>query len=310
MAAKIDIVAGFLGAGKTTLINKLLEHIVDFEKVAIVENEFGDVSIDGQVLKKYGIKVKELSSGCICCTLFGDFISSTVKLLSQYQLDRVVVEPTGVGRLSDVLKACKSIEKVKNVKINMVITVIDCLKYKMYSHMFGDFFRDTVQYAKTILLSRTQLSNEKNIKSVVREIRKINREADIITKNWDWLSARDILLIGSEDRNDAIIKTIVDCARNHHNENAFQVWNRTTAFKYSQGQLSRLLDRLKDEAVFGTILRAKGIVRSTDSGWFQFDYVPNEICINDIDCQGNGRIIVIGKDFDKTALDHLFFPAS
>jgi G3E family GTPase len=307
MTTKIDIVSGFLGAGKTTLINKILKQVLPEEKTAIIENEFGEIGIDGQILGAHGIEIREISSGCICCTLFGDFILAMKELLTQVQLDRVIIEPTGIGRLSDILNACKNVNKEYSIELNMIVSVVDCMKFEMYSQMFGDFFRDQIQIAKTIFLSRTQLCEEKTISSAEKAVRQINKKAQIISTPWEQMTGADILNCG-QDHESTIIEDIItnDIFSHHHSDDdIFDSWSMSTLKRYSRDNFNYILDQLQDKDKYGDIYRGKGIFQTPDGSWLRFDYVPGEIHFKKVLNVGEGKIVIIGKDINKSALNVL-----
>ena len=190
---KIDIVSGFLGAGKTTLIKKLLGEALNGTKVVLIENEFGQIGIDGGFLKDSGIEIKEMNSGCICCSLVGDFGTSLQEVLSTYEPERILIEPSGVGKLSDVMKAVENVKTDVEVQLNSAVAVVDASKCKMYIKNFGEFFVNQIQYAGTIILSRTGDMSQEKIEQVVALIREYNKEATIITTPWDELDGKKIL---------------------------------------------------------------------------------------------------------------------
>ena len=177
--AKIDIISGFLGAGKTTLIKKLIAEAFPGEKLVLIENEFGEIGIDGGFLKEAGIQITEMNSGCICCSLVGDFGEALKEVLEKYAPDRVIIEPSGVGKLSDVVKAVKNIGDA--VAINSTATVVDASKCKMYMKNYGEFYNNQVEYAGTVILSRTQNISEEKLDACLKMIREKNQEASIIT---------------------------------------------------------------------------------------------------------------------------------
>ncbi|RKW50185.1 MAG: cobalamin biosynthesis protein CobW, partial [Lachnospiraceae bacterium] len=189
---KIDVVSGFLGAGKTTFIKRLVENGKDKGRTIIIENEFGEIGIDGGFLKNSGIEIKEMNSGCICCSLAGDFEASLRELLKDYAPNRVIIEPSGVGKLSDVLKAVSDVEKDLEVESNSAVTVVDVKKCKMYMKNFGEFFNNQIQFANTIILSRTDLADNKKIEEAVALIKEVNPEAIIVTTPLDKLSDEKI----------------------------------------------------------------------------------------------------------------------
>lgn len=192
---KVDIISGFLGAGKTTFIKKLLAEALSGEKVVLIENEFGEIGIDGGFLKDSGIEVREMNSGCICCSLVGDFASSLKEILTKYTPDRVIIEPSGVGKLSDVMRAVADVEEELPVAGNSAVTLVDVKKAKLYIKNFGEFFNNQVQYAKTIVLSRTDVADQKKIDEAIQLIREINKDATIITTPLADLSGEKLLEI-------------------------------------------------------------------------------------------------------------------
>ena len=189
--AKIDIISGFLGAGKTTLIKKLVADAFQGEKLVIIENEFGEIGIDGGFLKESGIQITEMNSGCICCSLVGDFGNALKDVLEKYSPDRVIIEPSGVGKLSDVIKAVKNIGD--DVKINSTATVVDASKCKMYMKNYGEFYNNQIESAGTIILSRTQNVSEEKLAKVLTMIKEKNDEASVITTPWDQIDGKKIL---------------------------------------------------------------------------------------------------------------------
>ena len=192
---KVDIISGFLGAGKTTFIKKLLAEALSGEKVVLIENEFGEIGIDGGFLKDSGIEVREMNSGCICCSLVGDFASSLKEILTKYTPDRIIIEPSGVGKLSDVMRAVADVEEELPVAGNSAVTLVDVKKAKLYIKNFGEFFNNQVQYAKTIVLSRTDVADQKKIDEAIQLIREINKDATIITTPISDLTGEKLLEI-------------------------------------------------------------------------------------------------------------------
>ena len=184
---KIDIISGFLGAGKTTFIKKLIEEVFPGEKLVLIENEFGEIGIDGGFLKDAGVEITEMNSGCICCTLVGDFSKALQKVLTEYQPDRVIIEPSGVGKLSDVVKAIEGVKEEADIEIDGRITVVDGKKAKIYMKNFGEFFENQVEHASTIVISRTQMMKDEKIEECVHILREKNPDAAIISTPWEEL---------------------------------------------------------------------------------------------------------------------------
>ena len=191
---KIDIISGFLGAGKTTLIKKLLAEAYQGEKLVLIENEFGEISIDGGFLKDSGVQVSEMSSGCICCSLVGDFNKALKEVHRQFQPDRILIEPSGVGKLSDVIVAVENtVKDVPDMKLNSFVTVADASKVKVYMKNFGEFYNNQIESAGTIILSRTQKLSQEKLEAAAAMLREKNADAAIITTPWDQIDGKTIL---------------------------------------------------------------------------------------------------------------------
>ena len=190
---KVDIISGFLGAGKTTLISKLLKEALKGEQVVLIENEFGEIGIDGGFLKDSGVEIREMNSGCICCSLVGDFGTSLKEVVEKYHPDRIIIEPSGVGKLSDVIKAVKDLHIENEIRLNSASTVADASKVKVYMKNFGEFFNNQIEHAGTIILSRTQNVSEAKLKTDIELIRSLNKDAHIITTPWDDINGKQIL---------------------------------------------------------------------------------------------------------------------
>ncbi len=214
---KIDVVSGFLGAGKTTLIKKLLAEALDGSKTVLIENEFGEIGIDGGFLKEAGIEIKEMNSGCICCSLVGDFGTSLKEVVSTYAPERILIEPSGVGKLSDVLKAVENVAKDLDVQVNSAVAVVDATKCKMYIKNFGEFFINQIEYAGTIILSRTDKASQEKIAEAVALIREHNAKATIITTPLAQLEGKAILdTIEGADKLDDLLAEMLEKAHEEH----------------------------------------------------------------------------------------------
>ena len=216
---KIDVVSGFLGAGKTTLIKKLLKEALDGSKTVLIENEFGEIGIDGGFLKESGIEIKEMNSGCICCSLVGDFGTSLKEVISTYAPERILIEPSGVGKLSDVLKAVENVAGDLDVEINSAVAVVDASKCKMYMKNFGEFFSNQIEYAGTIILSRTDKVDQAKLNACVEMIREHNDKATIITTPLDQLDGREVLkTIEGADKLEDMMKEMLEHIHDDHDE--------------------------------------------------------------------------------------------
>lgn len=324
---KVDIISGFLGAGKTTFIKLLIENVFAGEKLVLIENEFGEIGIDGGFLKDAGIEITEMNSGCICCTLVGDFSKALRKVIEEYHPERVLIEPSGVGKLSDVSKAIEHVKKEADIEIEGRITIVDGKKAKMYLKNFGEFFKNQVAYANTIVVSRTQMMEDHSIEECVKMLREENKEASIISTSWDKLSKEAIEHALSPDTQ---LEGIFEeekcpvCSHEHHHEGAcgcghehhhhhhhhadeiFTSWGQETAHKYTEGELDFLLKALSETEGYGTILRAKGIVEMENGAWKQFDLVPQEYEVRESAADYTGRLCVIGTDLKEDELTKLF----
>ncbi len=215
---KIDIFSGFLGAGKTTLIKKLLKEALSGEKVVLIENEFGEIGIDGGFMKEAGIQVTEMNSGCICCSLVGDFGKALRQVIDQYHPDRILIEPSGVGKLSDVIRAVEGVEKdIPEAEMGSFVTVADAGKCRMYVKNFGEFFLNQIEYAGTILLSRTQGMSQEKLEAVVALLREHNAKARIITTPWDEISGETILA-AMQDDHDLAADMLATVLAEHHDD--------------------------------------------------------------------------------------------
>ena len=192
---KVDIISGFLGAGKTTFIKKMIDEVYKGENVVLIENEFGEVGIDGGFLKDAGITISELNSGCICCTLVGDFAKNLQEVLDTYHPDRIIIEPSGVGKLSDVMTSVIDLEESHDVKVNALVTVVNALKASKQMKAFGEFFNNQIEYATTVVLSRTQKATSDQLEFCVKKIQELNPKAAIITTAWDELAGENILKV-------------------------------------------------------------------------------------------------------------------
>ena len=372
IVTKIDVFSGFLGAGKTTLIKKLISEAYVGEKLVLIENEFGEIGIDAGFMKEAGIQVNEMNSGCICCSLVGDFKTALTQVLEQFAPDRILIEPSGVGKLSDVIKAVKNVEN-DDVKLNSFTAVVDALKCKVYAKNFGEFYNDQIENAGCIILSRTQNLNQEKLDAALSLIREKNRAATIVTTPWDELDG--VMILAAMEHRHTLVYELehmteescpvcgghyhddhhhhdedcgchdhhhhhdedcgchdhhhhhdedCDCHEHHHDEecgchdhhhdhhhhhhadDVFSSWGVETICNYSIDEIRRILEELNSEHTFGTILRAKGIVKGADSQWIHFDYVPGDVNVRYGGADVTGKICVIGASIKEDALKQLF----
>ena len=336
---RIDIISGFLGAGKTTLIKKLLGDALKGQQVVLIENEFGEIGIDGGFLKDAGIEIREMNSGCICCSLVGDFGAALKDVITKYHPDRIIIEPSGVGKLSDVIKAVDGVEKEAGVALNSATTVVDVMKCKMYLRNFGEFFENQVKSAGTIILSRTDKADTEKVEAAVKMLRELNPEAHIITTPVEVLGGKKVL----DTMEGAIINLAqveeeehhhhhhdhdecccghdhdhehhhhddeCGCGHDHHHhhhaDEVFTSWGQETVKTFTKEQIEGILKKLSEDTAYGMVLRAKGMVAGADGQWIYFDMVPEEYEVRDGAPEFTGRICVIGSKLAEDKLAELF----
>ena len=391
---KVDVFSGFLGAGKTTLIKKLIAEAYAGEKLVLIENEFGEIGVDGGFMKDAGIEVTEMNSGCICCSLTGDFRAALHEVCERYAPDRILIEPSGVGKLSDIVNAVEQASDGE-LAINALCTVVDAGKCKMYMRNFGEFFNNQVESAGCIILSRTAGIKEEKLAECVALLRGKNPGAVVITTPWDELSGAQILdAMEKRDTLTAALESIereheededehehhhhhdhehhhhfdengncscgchhdddedddghehehhhhdhdehdhehecgcghehhhhdhdehdheheCGCGHHHHHhghdaDEVFTSWGMETAKKFTEDGLRAALTALEDEAKYGAVLRAKGIVAASEGEWIHFDYTPGEINIRRGSAGVTGRLCVIGHELHEDAVAELF----
>ena len=372
---RIDIISGFLGAGKTTFIKRLLNTELKNEKVVLIENEYGEISVDTDLLSDTKIEIKELSQGCICCSLAGDFSKSLKEIVDKFTPDRIIIEPSGVGKLSDIVKAVVD-AKLDDAKLNALVCMCDVIKSKIYLKNFGEFYIDQIKHAKTVILSRTDLKNEAKNVEALDTIREINPDALIVSTPVSILSD-DVLLEAYEAKNDNFEEELLEevkhmehhhhhhhhdhdeeecddpnCSCHHHDhdeehehhhhhhdhdeeecddpncschhydhheehehhhhegcscgcdhdaDEVFISFGFETAKIFDKADLEEKLEHLSETSEFGMILRAKGIVNSTE-GFLEFDLVPGEFEVRKGNPIPGGKLCVIGSNLHKTEI--------
>ncbi len=332
---KIDIFSGFLGAGKTTLIKKLIAEAYTGEKIVLIENEFGEIAIDGGFLKDSGVQINEMNSGCICCSLVGDFADALQKVLTQFHPDRILIEPSGVGKLSDVIRAVQGVQSDELV-LNGFTTVVDANKCRMYMKNFGEFFNNQVENASAIILSRTEGIRPEKLDAAVALLREKNPTATIVTTPWTELDGKQIL--ETMERRDTLSAELEHlkaeaaedddedehehhhhhhdddeheccCGHHHHHDHdadeVFTSWGVETARKFTKAEVEHALTEL-DTGNYGMILRSKGIVNGGADGWLEFDYVPGEWEVRARGADVGGKLVVIGSKLNEKAIAELF----
>ena len=335
---KIDIFSGFLGAGKTTLIKKLIKEAYAGEKLVLIENEFGEIGIDGGFLQDADIEITEMNSGCICCSLVGDFSKALAKVLDEFHPDRVIIEPSGVGKLSDVIKAVKSVETTE-AELNCFTTVADVNKCKMYMKNFGEFYNDQIANASSIVLSHTDVAKSEKVEGAVELIRQHNPTATVVTTPWDKLDGKDILAaMEKKDTLDSAIEALEEEHKHHHHDGechchdhehhhhdhgehcscgchdhghhhadeVFTSFGCETTKKFTTEGINAILEAFSEDDSYGMILRAKGIVEGEDGEWIHFDYVPAEPNVRHGAPGVIGRLCVIGSGINNDKIKEIF----
>ena len=376
---KITIFSGFLGAGKTTLIKKLIAEGYKGEKLVLIENEFGQIGIDGGFLQDAGVEITEMNSGCICCSLVGDFGKALEKVLADYAPDRILIEPSGVGKLSDVIRAVQNID-AHDVVLDGFTTVVDAKKYKMYMKNFGEFFDNQITYASCLILSHIGGLSQEKLDDCVKSLREKNPVAPIVTTDWDKLTGQQLVdaMTQKNTLDDELRELLAEAEHeehehhhhhhdhdddhdehehhhhghgenctcgchdhdrdehdhdhdghdhhhehgegctcgchdhdhehhhHHHADDVFTSWGKETPQKYTQQEITAALESLSDEAKYGMILRAKGIVEGEDGQWIHFDYVPGEPDVRTGSAEITGRLCVIGSKLEEDAIRKLF----
>lgn len=333
MKIPVDVISGFLGAGKTTLIRKLLNESYKNQQVFLLENEYGEVGIDGTLLADRNVEMREIYSGCICCSLKGDFTRVLLETLDNVKPERIIIEPTGVGKLSEIINILQQDVFKNKLAIEHLITVVDAQKALIYLKNFGEFFKDQVKHAKTLILSKTKGLAWQEVEDVVRQLKPLNHSARWVTTAWEEFAAGQILKANIPMENllmkdlPPIIKlpTIINtCGCEHHHKHThaqtcgcnhlghqqhnapdvFQSWSWESPKKFTTNSLEVILSKLKEKR-YGQILRAKGIIPS-DNEWLHFEYVSGDWDVVGATPQLTGRSIVIGVDLQEDQLKQLF----
>lgn len=319
MVTEIYVISGFLGAGKTTLIQKLLKESFKNERVVIIENDFGEISVDAALLESGGIEVKEINSGCICCSLSGDFVKAVKELLDRFHPDKIIIEPSGVGKLSDIMKACADQRIQALARVKAKITIVDVKRCKMYLDNFGEFFEDQIKNADAVLLSRTGEFPDK-VDDACKLIKSLNAHSVILSKPWDQLRADEILfpqadLHNPQKRSGHTHKCGCHhhdahhheehgvCDHDHSAEDVFDTVTIRTNREFTTEDLKAYMYKLEHNPS-GTVLRAKGIVRGVN-GYVNLQYLPGDLKITNC-ATGGDMLCIIGRNLNRPDLIKLF----
>ena len=374
---KVEIISGFLGAGKTTLIKKLIQGAFPGEKVVLIENEYGEVGVDGGFMRDSGLTMTEINSGCICCTLAGDFIDAIDTIVEQYAPDRILIEPSGVGKLSDIRAAVSKVAEEHDMQLAGCATVADVNRCRLYLKNFGEFYEDQIKNAGTVILSRTQKAAQEKIDGAIELLRAYNADAAIVTTPWDEMTPERMLQAIEKpgplllDASGYVLDEDDDEEEEHHHhhhhdhdehdehdhdehdehdhdghdhdghdhdghdhddhdhdghdhghhdhhghhhhhhhhhhdghdaDEVFSDIGIETAHVFDREKVEALLDAFSQGDSLGNVLRAKGIVKTTDGSWIEFDYVPGEKEIRDTGADYTGRVCVIGSELDEAGI--------
>ena len=337
---KVDIISGFLGAGKTTFMKKLVAEAYKDEKVVIVENEFGEIGIDSGFLKDTGIEVSEINGGCVCCTLVGDFTKNLHEVIRTYHPDRILVEPSGVAKLSDVMVSVMDVAKEEEgIEMGALVTVINALKASKQMKAFGEFFVDQIEHATTVVLSRTQKAKDEQVEYCTKEVQEHNPKAVVVTTPWDEISG-ETLLKAIEGRDSLEVQALAEmhheqeeaehhhdhdhedhhdhgpgctCGchdhehhHHHHADDVFVTWGKETPHKFTRETIEGALKAFAETEDYGYVVRSKGIVPSEEGTWIYFDLVDGEYEIREGEPDVIGRLVVIGTDVKEEDIEKLF----
>ena len=315
MAVDIYIVSGFLGAGKTTLIQKLLKEAFNKDRVVLIENDFGEVSVDAALLKSGGTTVKEINSGCICCSLQGDFVESIIEIEACFKPDKIIIEPSGIAKLSDIIKACTHSRISADIEVKEKITVVDTEYLKIFLEDFGEFYEDQIKNADVILLSHTEDFQDK-ITEACELIRHINPQAFVFSKSWEKIGVENLLSVANNHKSHEIGVDQHDCSGSedneqphsghHHHHDAKDIFDTVTLFTekiFTDKDLRAGLMEIR-QIYQDTVLRVKGIV-SAQNGYLNLQYTPGDLQITKTSAEGN-FICIIGKRLNKQELVRIF----
>lgn len=305
MKTKVDIIAGFLGAGKTTFIKKMVTQLYNNEKVVVLENEFGKINIDGDTLKNSGITVKEIRAGCICCTSSSDFVSSISEIIEELNPERIIIEPTGVAKLSELLMACKNIANNDLFVINNIISILDASKFEFRKSCSKIFIDDQIKYSKTIVFSKNKNIPISKLEEIYLYIKTINENVKIADFNWDYVNGEE--LIYSIENNEMSTSYIdgIEKDKNKINMSAFSSIEFEPTNNFDIKDIEPILECIKNEDVYGTILRGKGILKNNNKDKYKFDYVQGDLNFTPYFGNEGEVICIIGLNLDRNKIFRL-----
>ncbi|TDO90119.1 G3E family GTPase [Halanaerobium saccharolyticum] len=299
---KIDVISGFLGAGKTTFVKRLLK-AYQKENVVLIENEFGEIGIDGELIEREGFDVFEISTGCICCIMQDDFIEMLEKVIVEFNPERIIVEPTGISITSEIIDILNQPKFIDKCTINTLITIVDSLNYLEQREAFGEFFEDQIINATTLILSKTQLVNQERRAKTITSLRKLNDEVELLTKSWDKLSLNDIKGL-LDDKPIMDLEDIFHTEYKPCSEDDLDTFAIETSNQYSREELNYILVQL-DNPLYGRVLRGKGFLSGFKRN-LEFSYTNGGYNIDSSKSDLSGRVCLIGKDLDEAKIKELF----
>ncbi|TGY43826.1 GTP-binding protein [Clostridium sartagoforme] len=311
MKVKIDIFSGFLGAGKTLLIKKLISTGAYKENIAIIENEFGEVSIDSLILRDTNIKIREINSGCICCEVTGDFKEACIEVIEKYKPDRIIIEPSGVAKLTDIIKVFKEVDLRDKVVIENLITVINPEKYDSYITNFKDFYIDQIKNAKKIVISRVEKVDNLKIDKIIKSIRSINSKSEIIKKPYNELNSNEILSSLNYEKlkieNSSFKASLKGIAREKSTaKDIFESYAIYPKNIFSKAELNAKFNFIASSKAYGDIIRAKGVINLREGTYGQFDYAGEEFELREMKNKIESVISFIGVNLNKEELKKFF----
>ncbi|HBW34334.1 GTP-binding protein [Desulfosporosinus sp. BICA1-9] len=299
---KVDVVSGFLGSGKTTLVKNLLQ-VHQKEKVVLIENEFGDIGIDGELLEREGFEVFEISSGCICCIMQKDFEQMLTRIIKDFNPQRIIIEPTGISILSEIIDILRKPEFGSLLQINSLVTVVDSINYLQQCEVFGEFFEDQITNASVLTLSKSQLVDSETIGKVITSLRDFNEDGEIISKPWDELDPAEFESL-LDAQVDLDLSDILHTQYKPCSENEFETLALQTSQSFSPEELEHILTLLS-QSKYGQVIRGKGFLKSYQ-GFLDFSYTNGQFIVSASNFKTSGKLCLIGKNLREKEIKDLF----
>jgi len=299
---KVDVISGFLGSGKTTLVKKLLQ-VHQKEKVVLIENEFGDIGIDGDLMEREGFEVFEISSGCICCIMQKDFVQMLTRIIEEFHPERIIIEPTGISILSEIIDILRKPQFTSLLQINSLVTVVDSVHYLQQCEVFGEFFEDQITNASVLTLSKSQLVDRTTLDKILISLREFNQDGEIIDKSWDDLGPEEFVNL-LDAQADLDLSDILHTDYKPCRENEFEALALKTSRAFSREELERFLSLLC-QPQYGQVLRGKGFLKSPE-GFLDFSYTNGQFTVSASQFKSSGKLCLIGKSLKEKEIKDLF----